>query len=103
MYELRSAQWQDVRAGRERGADVGFWREVEEGAPMRKRKQSVEGEVRALFRTHYRLASSGRVGGENRITAVAGDEPEATAESEKVWHRKHAWSGTNLEVRITIS
>jgi hypothetical protein len=70
---------------------------------MPKKKLTVEQEVRNLFRENYRLASSGWVGGENRITVVIGEKPTATAESERVWHKKHTWSGTNLYVRITIS
>lgn len=70
---------------------------------MPKHKQPVEQEVADLYRAHYRLASSGWVGGENSIKVVIGDEPQATARSRTVWHRKHSWSGTNLDVRITIS
>lgn len=70
---------------------------------MAKQRHPIEEEVRSLFRAHYRLASSGWVGGENRIDVVLGDKPKATAESRKVWHHKHAWSGTNLDVSITIS
>jgi hypothetical protein len=70
---------------------------------MSKEKLKVHEEVSDLFRENYRLATSGWVGGENQITVSIGDEPEAFARSRKVWHRKHAWSGTNLEVGITIS
>lgn len=70
---------------------------------MPKHKQSVEQEVSDLYRAHYRLASSGWVGGKNRIEVVIGDEPRATAKSKKVWHKRNHWSGTNLDVRITIS
>lgn len=70
---------------------------------MSKHKQTVQQEVASLFRANYRLASSGWVGGENEIEVVIGDEPKAFARSHKVWHRKHAWSGTDLEVCITIS
>jgi len=70
---------------------------------MSKKKQSVEEEVSVLFRDNYRLATSGWVGGENRITVSIGDEPFAFARSHKVWQRTHAWSGTDLEVGFTIS
>lgn len=70
---------------------------------MAKQKRSVEREVKDLFRANYRLAGSGWVGGENKITVSIGDEPKAFARSHKVWHRKHAWSGTDLEVGITVS
>ena len=70
---------------------------------MAEHKRSVEQEVESLYRSHYRLACSGWVGGENRITVEVGEEPKATATTRKVWHRKHAWSGTNLEVHLTIS
>ena len=70
---------------------------------MTEEKQSVEREVEALYLKYYRLASSGWVGGENRITVEIDDEPTAVATSRKVWHRKHAWSGTDLEVRLSIS
>ena len=70
---------------------------------MSKHKQTVEQEVSGLYRTLYRLATSGWVGGENSIEVVIDDEPKATAKSTTVWHRKHSWSGTNLNVQITIS
>lgn len=70
---------------------------------MAKQKQSVEQEVRDLFQANYRLASSGWVGGKSRIEVTNGDEPGASATTTKVWHKKHAWSGTNLDVRITVS
>lgn len=70
---------------------------------MAKQKQSVEEEVRNLFQTNYRLTRSGWVGGESRIEVTNGDEPGASATTTKVWHKKHAWSGTNLDVRITIA
>ncbi len=69
----------------------------------KRRKETVEGEVSSLFRAYYRLASSGWVGGENRITVTSGDKPSATARTKTVWHKKHAWSGTDLDVHITVS
>jgi len=70
---------------------------------MTEEKPSVERDVESLYRKHYQLARSGWVGGENRITVEIDDEPTAVATSRKVWHRKHAWSGTDLEVRLSIS
>lgn len=64
---------------------------------------SEQRDVEALYRKHYRLANSAWVGGENEIKVVVAEEPSAVAESRKVWHRKHAWSGTELEVRLSIS
>ena len=67
------------------------------------KQQSVEQEVRNLFRENYRLASSGWVGGENLITVVIGDRPSANTESKKVWDKKRTWPGTNLYVSLTVS
>ncbi|WP_337173511.1 hypothetical protein [Paludisphaera sp.] len=69
---------------------------------MAKKKTLVQ-EVASLFRANYRLAGSGWVGGGNEITVSIGDEPKASARSRKVWHRRHAWSGTDLEVGVTVS
>lgn len=70
---------------------------------MKNCEETIGREIESLFRNHYRLANSGWVGGENRITVEVGEEPKAIATSSKVWHRKHAWSGTNLEVQLTIN
>jgi hypothetical protein len=70
---------------------------------MSKQKISLEQEVRGLFRDYYRLAQSSWVGGENLIGIETGDQPRATAKSLTIWHKKHPWSGTNLEVRIRVS
>jgi hypothetical protein len=72
-------------------------------APMPKKISPVEAEIEQLYRAHYRLAASGWVGGDTEITVTLSDEPSAIAESTKVWHKKHTWSGTNLEVRLTAS
>jgi hypothetical protein len=42
---------------------------------MSKHERTVEQEIEELYRAHYRLASSGWVGGKNRITVTPGDEP----------------------------
>ncbi|WP_165252053.1 hypothetical protein [Paludisphaera soli] len=70
---------------------------------MLEEDESARREVGALYRRNYRLAASGWVGGGNRITVEIGEEPSADATSRKVWHRRHNWSGTDLEVRLTIS
>lgn len=59
-------------------------------------------EVEVLYRRHYRLAASGWVGGNNRITVEIAEEPNADVTSRKVWHRRRNWSGTDLEVRLAI-
>ncbi len=59
--------------------------------------------VRAAFFANYRLATSSWVGGENEIQVVVADIPHAVSRSETVWHRKHAWKGTNLSVEIAVS
>ena len=70
---------------------------------MAKRNRPVEEVVTDLYRKNYRLASGSWVGGENRIEVKLDPTPAADAVSREVWHRKHAWKGTNLDVRLTVS
>jgi hypothetical protein len=69
---------------------------------MVEEEESARREVGSLYRRHYRLAQSGWVGGENRIAVEITEEPNAAATSRRVWHRRRSWSGTNLDVRLSI-
>ena len=68
-----------------------------------KQKPTPEEEIRQLFRDHYRLAESNWVGGDNTINISLDETPCARSESTEVWHKKHCWSGTDLEVWITAT
>ena len=59
--------------------------------------------VRAAYRANYRLANSCWVGGENSVEVVVARTPEVVSESRTVWHRRHAWKGTNLVVKVAVS
>jgi len=55
----------------------------------------------AYRRAEYRRASSAWVGGENTIRVGTG-EPGVSSTTYTVWHKKHTWKGTNLEVTLTV-
>jgi hypothetical protein len=67
------------------------------------KKLTPEQEIRQLFRNHYRLAESRWVGGNNTIEIQFDNTPTAHSTTTKVWHKKHAWSGTDLDVWITVA
>jgi hypothetical protein len=50
----------------------------------------------------YRRSESGWVGGEHRTTVSVGAYVSASGTSEKVWHAKKAWSGTNSSHTFTV-
>jgi hypothetical protein len=67
------------------------------------KKPTPEHEIRRLFRSHYRLAESSWVGGNNTIEIQFGVTPNARSSTTKVWHKKHTWSGTDLDVWISVA
>jgi hypothetical protein len=70
---------------------------------MSKKSRSIESEIHGLFWRHYQYAQSSWVGGESTIDVTLSEQPKAGSQSEKVWHRKHCWSGTNLSIEINVS
>lgn len=53
-------------------------------------------------RAEYRRAQSSWVGGEHAIDVTVGPTVSAEGGSEKVWHAKHTWSGTNSHLRVCV-
>ncbi|MFA5053244.1 MAG: hypothetical protein WC565_04260 [Parcubacteria group bacterium] len=76
----------------------------------KRRAERVEAARRALEnlvagayrRASYRRATSAWVGGENSLRVWTGDEAGVTATTYTVWHKRHAWKGSNLEVTLTV-
>jgi hypothetical protein len=74
-------------------------------AANRKRARVAEYLCHAFEECGYRLPHENRwVDGSGmvKIHVELGDWPSIRTETEKVWHRKHAWSGNNLRVKVQI-
>jgi len=107
---LSPAEAEEVRAAVERHKQRQLAREQTPRDPLRKRgrwlrrlRQKMVEVIYRILHDHYRMPSARWVDEAGTYLTVSFSEPSVSVQKYEVWHRKHPWRATKLQMTLGVS